>query len=605
MPDGVPGLRHARDAHEELGHWLLASGARGLSSGELNAYAIYRPVAGWRAVLVTDCAGSRRVDIVIDRRFPASLPNVFLVDRPPLNSWPHVESDGRLCLWTKGVSFGGKPAAEIGTAALWRACELIDDGASGANREDLRSEAISYWKQALPSGSPVFLSLVKPVSPSRLAMACRVDQSVLVADDETSIRKWLRHRYDLETDQTRTFPAVYAWFEKPMLPAEYPNSLAGWRALLERHAPAAAEQLDEALGGLPDRCAVVVAAPTDNGPALMGTLVQRGIQPRGKPGEKSKLQIPGFRPGRAPAHVVTRFWRGFATVGNASVERIDAAWIHGRDRDDRTEILRNKTVAFLGCGSVGSPVASNLAAAGLGNMILIDPETLGGANVGRHALGADALRQNKARALSARIGKDYPHLESIRSIGRTWQRADEEDPGLLGSCDLIVSAIGSWPEQWALNEWHLAIGRAPPILYVWTEPHACAGHAILVGQQGGCFACGHELDGLPRCEVTDWPEGARILPEPACGGSFSPYGPIELAYINAVASELALDALTGGAGSGTHRVWTATRGHLERAGGGWTRSWIDGADNRMLGGGIHELLWPAGPCDACLTQDSP
>jgi hypothetical protein len=545
-----------------------------------------------------------RVDLLVDRRFPVSLPQAFLLDRPPMNTWPHVESDGKLCLWGGGLSLGGLAVEEIAKAALGRACELIDDCASGRNREDLRSEAISYWKQALPSSNPVILSLLTPVPPSRLCIACRIDQSVLVADDEESLRRWLRHRYDSKSDQTKTFPAVYAWFGKPMLPAEYPNNVAEWKALLGRYAPAAAVQLGCALGELPDRCAVVISAPSESGPALVGALVQTGIQPRRKPGTKSKVQIPGFRPGRAPADVAARYWRGFATAARASVERIDAAWVHGRDRDDRTSVLRNKTVVFLGCGSVGSPIASNLAAAGLGNLVLVDPETLSGANVGRHALGADALRRNKARALKSRIGKDYPHLNSIRSINRSWQEAADENPGFLETCDLIVSAIGSWPEQWELNQWHLSVGRTPPILYVWTEPRACAGHAVLVGPQGGCFACGHELDGLPRCEVTEWPEGTRILPEPACGGSFSPYGPVEVSYINAVASELALDALSGVAPSGTHRVWTATRSHLERAGGRWTQSWINGAESRMLGGGIHELVWLEGPCAACLVLRS-
>ena len=38
-----------------------------------------------------------------------------------------------------------------------------------------------------------------------------------------------------------------------------------------------------------------------------------------------------------------------------SVDRVDPAWIHGRDRDARVSRLRGATVAVLGCGSVGAP----------------------------------------------------------------------------------------------------------------------------------------------------------------------------------------------------------------------------------------------------------
>ena len=41
--------------------------------------------------------------------------------------------------------------------------------------------------------------------------------------------------------------------------------------------------------------------------------------------------------------------------------------------------LRNATVAVFGCGSVGAPVAINLARAGVGKLVLVDKQTLKGA----------------------------------------------------------------------------------------------------------------------------------------------------------------------------------------------------------------------------------
>src|SRR5438105_7113940 len=54
-------------------------------------------VAGWRVVVQTPTQ-QRRINICVDRQFPFSLPKFFLLDRPPLLTWPHVEEDGLLCL---------------------------------------------------------------------------------------------------------------------------------------------------------------------------------------------------------------------------------------------------------------------------------------------------------------------------------------------------------------------------------------------------------------------------------------------------------------------------------------------------------------------------
>jgi len=82
-----------------------------------------------------------------------------------------------------------------------------------------------------------------------------------------------------------------------------------------------------------------------------------------------------------------------------------------------------------------------------------------------------------------------------------------------------------------------------PILYAWTEPNACAGHAVLIFPGSPCLQCGFSVSGDCKLQVTDWPGEKKLQTEPARGAVFQPYGPIELLGTISVAASLALDAL--------------------------------------------------------------
>jgi hypothetical protein len=240
-----------------------------------------------------------------------------------------------------------------------------------------------------------------------------------------------------------------------------------------------------------------------------------------------------------------------------------------------------------------------LAEAGVGSIFLVDPETLSYANIGRHPLGAASVGSFKATALAKRIAGDFPHIVDVTSSTERCEDLLVLERSALASKDLIVSAMGSWSAEGALNEWHLSQGRARPIVYGWTEAHACAGHAVLVTNEGGCLGCGMGRFGNPVFRVTDWPAGTTQRAEPACGAVFQPYGPIELSHIVALIAELAVDALLDSRRAATHRMWAARRQQLERAGGVWTENWLTETGDRS-GGFVFERAWMANDrCPAC------
>ena len=57
------------------------------------------------------------------------------------------------------------------------------------------------------------------------------------------------------------------------------------------------------------------------------------------------------------------------------------------------------SVAVIGCGSGGSTIADMLAKAGMGKLVLVDPDKLESGNLKRHVLTMDYVGMNKAEAM--------------------------------------------------------------------------------------------------------------------------------------------------------------------------------------------------------------
>lgn len=283
-----------------------------------------------------------------------------------------------------------------------------------------------------------------------------------------------------------------------------------------------------------------------------------------------------------------------------TVERADHLWIHGRDQDPRQERLRQARVAILGCGSLGGPLARLLAQSGVGNLLLVDPDSMEWPNVGRHELGANSVGSFKVPELAKEIEKSFPHLGNV-----TWRR-EQVGPRKqslmldLTSFDLIVSTMGDWAGESFLNVIQREIHGYPPILYSWVEPNAVAAHVVLIPQGGACLRCGMNDKGRPNLTVTDWPKGGDRLQSPACGAVFTPYGPAELCGAHALLAENVIDMLLSGSTVALHRIWIGPRVRVEMAGGTWATDWIKEMGDPGNGGIKVERLWPkSASCPVC------
>lgn len=343
MPDGSGiALRFREQAISRADDFLLAEcGARRFSDEEVRSYESRALVAGWQVSIETSVA-ARRVDIGVDENFPCSLPHFFLVDWPPFLTWPHIEKDGLLCLLDEtDVAKFGQPESVIGEL-LQDAYQLVRDCEAGGNQNDFRTEFYSYWNRTLSTENEIIQSLLEPHGESRLVHVWRGKIRPVVGETEEDLLRWLRHMYGDQPQLKSTDPALLLWLKEPLLPSEYPNSAADLYCLAGE-AKGGNRLLDQFAKAENSPFYFVIGADSAHGPCFAGVRCARPMAPDIR-GRKRDHALDGFRPGKAPQALLSqRLFSASAPAIRIRVERVDAAWIHGRDHDPRQKELSSKT----------------------------------------------------------------------------------------------------------------------------------------------------------------------------------------------------------------------------------------------------------------------
>lgn len=574
-----------------------------LLEAELHSYASRKPIAGWEFV-AQPASELRRLRVLLDARFPYSLPKIFLADPLPFPSWPHVEPDGNLCLLSSvRVLRPDQPEAILGVL-LGQAFDLIRAGELGLNQEDFRTEFYSYWNYSLTERIEEVESLLKPEGPSRLVHVWPGKVNTIVGESTQDVLTWLRKRFGNQEQFDKTILGCLLWLPEVLLPSQYPTTARDFLRLAQT-AKGGKDTLERLSRVKQHAYYILFGAQGVNGPCF-GAAYSRPPLVFDVHGRRRNQSMRGFRNGKIPQFLkASRLFSSQSPATRLEVERVDANWIHGRGHDPHQPILAQKHVIVIGCGSVGAPIAELLVKSGIGSVALVDPETLTRPNTARHPLGSDNVGKNKAQAMASRLQTSYPHL-TIRGFPLSYEEFASYHPEELENADLIVSATANWTSESLLNAQRIAGEFVAPIVFSWTEPHACAGHAVCICSADACLQCGMHLDGRVKEPITCWPDAqAGTITEPACGAVFQPYGVIEIQGTITMASELVIDALLCKPSAALHRVWQARRALVESSGGSWNPDWTKGDAAREAGGLQTEVGWEKDHlCPACSSRNT-
>ena len=150
------------------------------------------------------------------------------------------------------------------------------------------------------------------------------------------------------------------------------------------------------------------------------------------------------------------------------------------------------TVAVVGAGGLGSPCLQYLAAAGVGQITLIDDDVVSLSNLQRQTLFATAdVGRTKAEAAAERLHALNPHIVIEPVCARL---TDETARSLLSGHDVIADGCDNFQTRSCVNR--AAVGLSIPLVSAAIGPFegqlgVFAGHL----QSQPCYAC---FAGLPQ-----------------------------------------------------------------------------------------------------------
>lgn len=470
--------------------------------------------------------GIDHILLIVPTGFPFERLQIVI---PQLNDdivWPHVENENRLCLTPPPLGISIDDCVRLALSDAFGILNLSEY----EQCEELYREFASYWNRQACSTQHNVFSLVTLDSNSRSVVWCQGDSAsaFIFADDIESLGRWQRPYIRDAIKTGKVYRTSYTHLPKPLLPSEYPNT--GARVL---------ELVKQGLSTAPDltqsrRVPVLFSTDTETGRVAFSCLIKHEGFPKivRKFGKKRR----GLN--RALCKGI-----GNRSIERYSVDRIDGSWIHGRDHNEDYFRLQKMQIAIVGCGSLGSLIATQLVQAGIGEFVFIDNDKLAPANLSRHALNAVFLNSNKAKALKDSFIHGYPHRSCDSAFDCRWQSLDAEALESVAGCDLLITAGLPAETEHLIARWRASIKAPLPQVSTWVEPFALAGHAVaLFGRHA--LTDRMNRSGDVDFRITHWsPQTNTTLVEAGCGNVFQPHGVVDLASTVSMASALSLDVV--------------------------------------------------------------
>lgn len=145
--------------------------------------------------------------------------------------------------------------------------------------------------------------------------------------------------------------------------------------------------------------------------------------------------------------------------------------------------LTNSQVAVVGCGGLGVPAALYLGAAGVGRLILIDPDQVALDNLNRQvAYRTDEIGEPKATVLARRIRELNPTI-AVAARAETVDSLSLE--ALLSEADVVLECSDDPVTKFLVNDFCVGQG----ISLVVGGAVGLAGQVVTVPPGAACYRC--------------------------------------------------------------------------------------------------------------------
>jgi adenylyltransferase/sulfurtransferase len=147
------------------------------------------------------------------------------------------------------------------------------------------------------------------------------------------------------------------------------------------------------------------------------------------------------------------------------------------------QALQQASVLIVGLGGLGCPVATYLAAAGIGTLGLIDADRVQRSNLHRQTLYTEAdLDAPKVERAAARLKALNPHITLQTAEARL---TESNAPTLLADYDLVIDCTDNLPARYVINDAATAAG----IPWIYGAISGYEGQVTCFTPGGPCYRC--------------------------------------------------------------------------------------------------------------------
>ncbi|PNH93289.1 ThiF family adenylyltransferase [Vibrio diazotrophicus] len=566
---------------EELNASLLHDyNALPLSEKKASHYGI--PLnAGEQAWIMSTCIQYEGKDLSFilkaTSNYPYQTPNIYTYPALETLKYPHVETNGKLCVWPETKQFD--PTCRYYFQQLLKdAHQLVTDILSGGLTEDFTKGFNSYWNINVDQQYAI-QSLCDATDPrSREVYTYCANRTYIFADDKEKLKKYLintRIKVNVkDKDLQQTF---LMRVDTPWHPQNYPKKVENIFTHLSADVgeQEAARFIYQAITNDYSASPCLLIVNTPNGLTACGLIMEVNDSDKRVCKQRKALEGVGrgFRKGTMNALKDFMPRAKHKSVRQLRGQRIDPSWVLGRDCNPDICELKNATVALIGLGSIGSHLLPLLVRSGVRNFVLIDPDIVEAANVGRQWYSINQIGTPKVSACNSELINQFPWV-SCKTYSVSWLQSQQAISD-FENADLIISATGSWQSDCALGQLSEQ-DELPPILWAFTESYGAATHAFY--DPTGGFELANLFDktgGFLNSVASFNHETLKELP--SCGGYFQSYGMGELSQGHSMIGKLALNALLGRLSNdqSTYYIWVGDKQVIDLNGGEWNPAFSD------------------------------
>jgi len=550
-------------------------------------------VAGWRvSTHLPNSYTTVTLEILIDSRFPFSHIKIAYKDKNNYLIWPHFEEHGYICLPLRGYL----PVENLEYSIKQRIKFSLELICSCQDRSfilsESRKEFVTYWNRSSDDISNSLSLVDLNNSKTRNVIACWLNSGWVFAENDTEANNWITNQNHPPISKTNQ--AIFGFIDTPPelpLPITTREHIT---RLIEK-----CPDVNSAIGRLnPNKPTLFLFACRSN--KSIGLL---GFKISELPLKTARKPAKAKRKKTISAAAIKSNWSRYSVINKVKIERVDSHWVHGRGLDISHTLIKSKKVVVLGCGSLGSQVASRLAQAGAGHLTIIDPQSLSTSNVGRHFLGVNDACRPKAIRTAKVLSEKYPH-STFHGIKQRFQDALRDNPKTFYDADLFVSCIGDTDHDLTWDDIQSgSLELSAPTVFGWIGTQGATGHALALTNSSPRLSCIFHPDGLIRHANTTFHGSDVIKVEPGCGTEFQPYGPLATAQVELMVTRLCLDILANKVQGPQHRIYACSTDDLHELGGKWTEYHQRYRPSNYLGQFEYEIpVEYCGDCYRCLEM---